>query len=351
MNIFYLLSPLLAIIMRFIYGFVGNYGWSIVIFTVLIGILRFPLAIKQQKSMAKMSVYQPLIAEIQKKYANNREKQNEELMKLQEEYGYSPTAGCLPMFLNMFVMLGVVGVVAKPLEYIVGVSSDVISAAIEQVNALGLATLNAANYTSQSALMQVVRGLDAATAQSLGFTADQVTAIQGFNMNFFGVDLAGTPSLTLNPLLIWPLLSIVTMFLLNVITMKASGQEMQGSMKWMPWIMSLMFVWISFTIPVGFSMYYTVSNLMMFVQTLITKKIYDPEKMKAQMQAELEAKRAERKKKKPVKVVDKDTGETVTREVGEAEMIRLRLEKARAEDAEKYKDERTTPLPKDAKEG
>ena len=125
MNIFYLLSPLLAIIMRFIYGFVGNYGWSIIIFTVLIGFLRFPLAVKQQKSMAKMSVYQPLIAEIQKKYANNRQKQNEELMKLQEEYGYSPTAGCLPMFLNMFVMLGVVGVVAKPLEYIVGVGSDV----------------------------------------------------------------------------------------------------------------------------------------------------------------------------------------------------------------------------------
>ena len=344
MNIFYILSPLLAIIMRFIYGFVGNYGWSIIIFTVLIGFLRFPLAVKQQKSMAKMSVYQPLIAEIQKKYANNRQKQNEELMKLQEEYGYSPTAGCLPMFLNMFVMLGVVGVVAKPLEYIVGVGSDVIASAIEQVNALGLATLNAANYTSQSTLMQLVRGMDMATATSLGFTEAQVNAIQGFDMKFFGVDLAGTPSLAFNMLLIWPLLSIVTMCLLNVITMRASGQEMQGSMKWMPWIMSLMFVWISFTIPVGFSMYYTISNLMMFVQTLITKKMYDPEKMKAQMQAELEAKRAERKKKKAVTVVDKATGETVTREVGEAEMIRLRLEKARAEDAEKYKDERTTPL-------
>ena len=265
-------------------------------------------------------------------------------MKLQEEYGYSPTAGCLPMFLNMFVMLGVVGVVAKPLEYIVGVGSDVIASAIEQVNALGLATLNAANYTSQSTLMQLVRGMDMATATSLGFTEAQVNAIQSFDMKFFGVDLAGTPSLAFNMLLIWPLLSIVTMCLLNVITMRASGQEMQGSMKWMPWIMSLMFVWISFTIPVGFSMYYTISNLMMFVQTLITKKMYDPEKMKAQMQAELEAKRAERKKKKAVTVVDKATGETVTREVGEAEMIRLRLEKARAEDAEKYKDERTTPL-------
>ena len=351
MNIFYLLSPLLAIVMRFIYGFVENYGWSIILFTVIIGILRFPLAIKQQKSMAKMSVYQPLIAEIQKKYANNREKQNEELMKLQEEYGYNPTAGCLPMFLNMFVMLGVVGVVAKPLEYIVGIGSDVIAAAIEQVNALGLATLNAANYTSQSALMQLVRGMDMATAQSLGFTAEQVTAIQSFNMDFFGIDLAGVPSLAFNALLIWPLLSVVTMCLLNVVTMKASGQEVQGSMKWMPWIMSLLFVGISFTIPVGFSMYYTISNLFMFVQTVVSKKIYDPEKMKAEMQAEMEAKRAEKKKKKAVTVVDKATGETVTREVGEAEMVRLRLEKARALDAEKYKDERTTPLAKDTKEG
>ena len=60
-----------------------------------------------------MSVYQPMMMEIQKKYANNRVKQNEEMAKLQQEYGFNPTAGCLPMMLNFFVIFGVIEVVYR----------------------------------------------------------------------------------------------------------------------------------------------------------------------------------------------------------------------------------------------
>ena len=126
--------------------------------------------------------------------------------------------------------------------------------------------------------------------------------------------------------------------------MKSSGQEMQGSMKWMPWMMSLMFVWIAFTVPVAFSLYYTVSNVLMLVTSMITRKMYDPEKMKAQVAAEIEEKKKAKKAKKQVKVVDEKTGEEKLKEVTEAEMNRLRIERARAIDAELYKDERTTPL-------
>lgn len=349
MGIFYLLSPILAYVMQFIYGFVQNYGWAIIIFTVLIRVVSFPLAIKQQKSTAKMAVYQPMIQEIQKKYANNREKQNEELMKMQQEYGYSPTAGCLPMILNMLVLFGVVGVVAEPLRYILHIDSTVISTVIENVNKLGY-NLNAANYTSQSTLMGIVKGMDVATATGLGLTAEQVSAIQGVNMNFLGIDLSGLPSFAFNTLLIFPILSLVSMCVLNVVSMKSTGQEMTGAMKWMPWVMSLMFVSFCFTVPVGFSMYYTVSNVLMLVQTLVVKKIYDPEKYKAEMQAQIEAKRAEKKKKKQVAVKDEATGSVVTKEVSEAELVRLRLERARAIDEEKYRDERTAPLSKSEEE-
>ena len=139
-------------------------------------------------------------------------------------------------------------------------------------------------------------------------------------------------------LMIIPILSVVTMILSQIITMKMSGQEMQGAMKWMPWIMSLMFVYFGFTVPVGFSLYYTASNVVMLVQSIILKKMYDPEEMKKQVQAEIEAKRADKKKKKQVKVTTDDGREQV-KEVSEAELARIRLARARELDEERYKDE------------
>ena len=106
----------LGYVMEFIYKFiVSDYGLSLVLFTIVLRVLMFPLRIKQQKSTAKMSAYQPMILEIQKKYAKDKNKQQEELMKLQEEYGYSPTAGCLPMVLNFVVIFGIIEVVYRPL--------------------------------------------------------------------------------------------------------------------------------------------------------------------------------------------------------------------------------------------
>ena len=107
MQIFAILSGPLGWILKWVYTFVGNYGIAIILFTILIRMASMPLQLYQQKSMAKLAVFQPLMQEVQNKYKNNKEKQNEELMKLQQEYGYNPTAGCLPMVLNMFVLFGV----------------------------------------------------------------------------------------------------------------------------------------------------------------------------------------------------------------------------------------------------
>ena len=100
MNFFYILSGPLGYVMEWIYKLLPSYGWDIIIFTLLINIVKIPLQTSQQKSMAKMSAFQPMIAEIQTKYKDKPEKQQEELMKLQQEFGYKPTAGCMPMLVN-----------------------------------------------------------------------------------------------------------------------------------------------------------------------------------------------------------------------------------------------------------
>ena len=116
MNILYILGVPLGYVMEWIYNLIPNYGWDIIIFTIVIRLLSIPLQLNQQKSMAKMSAFQPMIADIQKKYKDKPEKQQEELVKLQQEFGYKPTAGCMPMLVNFLVMFGVIEVVYRPLQ-------------------------------------------------------------------------------------------------------------------------------------------------------------------------------------------------------------------------------------------
>ena len=326
-------------IMDLIYQVVNSYGWAIVLFTVLVRLAMLPFTIKQQKSSARMQAYQPMINEINKKYANDKQKQQEEMLRLQEEYGFSPMAGCLPMLLTMLVLFGVIDVVYKPLQHILRMPADAINAAMQ---GMGIAN----NYMAQNAMISKIQA-DPTVAQQW-FSAEQLEKIQSFNFHFLGIDLSQMPQLSLAPetlpLLIFPVLSVLTMFLSNILMTKLSGQEMTGAMKWMPWIMSFMFVTYSFQVPVAFSLYYTVSNITMLLQSIFMKLVYDPQKMKEQILEEIEQKKRERKQKKEVVVTDEKTGEKVTKQVNEAEMVKLRLARARKLDEEKYRDERTTPL-------
>ena len=340
MNPLYILGWPLGYVMEWIYKLIPNYGWDIILFTLLITLVKIPLQINQQKSMARMSAYQPLVADIQKKYRDKPDKQQEELMKLQEQ-GYKPTAGCMPMLVNFLVMFGVIEVVYRPLQRIFHIGADALTAAGEALTTLGISFTTVTRDTN--IIAQVIAGESTVTSC---FTPDQVSTITEFgqHMDFFGIDLTRVPQYSLAaenlPLLIFPVLAIVTMFISTHISMKASGQQMQGSMKLTMYMMPLMYLFFCFTVPCAFSLYYVVSNIIM-------KKIYDPEKVKAEVLAEMEARKKEQKrgvKSTTIKVTDEKTGKTVEKNISASEMNKRRLEYARQLDAERYKDERTVPL-------
>ena len=327
----------LGYIMEAIYKFVvSDYGLSLVLFTVLLRVAMFPLRVKQQKSTARMAAYQPMIQEIQKKYAKDKNRQQEELMRLQQEYGYSPTAGCLPMLVNFLVLFGIIEVVYRPLTYILHIPADVITPIADILN------VSANSYALQSNIISAVISGNQQVMAALG---EYLPAVQDFHVMWGNLNLVAMPTISLAGwmTLIFPMLSIITMVASQFIIQKTSGQELQGSMKWMPWMMSAMFIFVGFTVPVGFSMYYTVSNLLMVIESLLAKKIYDPEKMKAQIAAEIEEKKKAKKAKKKVTVQTED-GQKIHKEVSDAELASLRLQRAREIDAERYADERTTPL-------
>ena len=345
MNFFYILSGPLGYVMEWIYKLIPSYGWDIILFTLLINIVKIPLQLSQQKSMAKMSAFQPMMQEIQTKYKDKPEKQQEEMLKLQQDYGYNPTAGCVPMLLNFLVMFGVIGVVYNPLQRIFHISAAALTSAGEALTAAGV------NFTAitrdTTIISQLVAGGNAELIKC--FTTEQIATITEFSqhMTFLGIDLTRVPKIGLSLDIVLPLLSVITMLLSTHISMKASGQQMQGSMKLTMYMMPLMYLFFCFTYPQAFSLYYVISNIVMTVQTQVMRKMYDPEKMRKEIEAQIAEKKKQEKrgvKNTTVKVTDPKTGKAVEKNLSASEMNKRRLEYARQLDAERYKDERTVPL-------
>jgi YidC/Oxa1 family membrane protein insertase len=107
---FWILDPLYTVLghtLAWFYGFVGDYGLSIVLLTVAVRVLLIPLTIKQIRSMQAMQRLQPEIKRLQQKYKDDRQKLNEETMKFYKENKVNPLSGCLPLLLQMplFIVL------------------------------------------------------------------------------------------------------------------------------------------------------------------------------------------------------------------------------------------------------
>jgi YidC/Oxa1 family membrane protein insertase len=89
-----------------LYSFVPNYGLSIILLTILVRVAMAPLTVKQMRSMERMRLLQPKIKEIQEKYGADRQKQSEAMMSLYRQEKVNPLGGCLPMFLQLPVFVG-----------------------------------------------------------------------------------------------------------------------------------------------------------------------------------------------------------------------------------------------------
>jgi YidC/Oxa1 family membrane protein insertase len=104
-------------LLALIYKLVGNYGISLIILTVIVKLVLYPLYAKQIKSTANMSDMSEKAKEIQKRYANDREKQNEEMQKLYAEAGFNPMSGCLPMLIQFPIIMGLFALLRNPMKY------------------------------------------------------------------------------------------------------------------------------------------------------------------------------------------------------------------------------------------
>ena len=113
---FSILARPLFWILKFFYGFLGNYGWAIVLLTIVIRVPFIPLLNKSQKSMKKMQEIQPKLTELREKYKKDPQKLQKETMEMYKKYKVNPMGGCLPMLLQVPVFFALYKVLMIAIE-------------------------------------------------------------------------------------------------------------------------------------------------------------------------------------------------------------------------------------------
>lgn len=105
-------------LMSLLYGLITNYGLAVIIFTVIVKLCLYPLYIKQTKSTVKMAEVQPKMQALQRKYANDRETLNIKMAELYKDEKFNPMGGCLPMLIQMPIIMGLFALLRNPMRYI-----------------------------------------------------------------------------------------------------------------------------------------------------------------------------------------------------------------------------------------
>ncbi len=139
-------------ILYFLYEFVcSNIGIAILLFTLIIKLAMLPLSIKQQKNTAKSAIFAPKVREIQQKYKNNQDKQQEELAKLQQQ-GYNPMSGCGTMIITFLILFGVLDVVYKPMTHIMHTPAEKTASIIEESYSIQVADIFVSEFGNTGTL-------------------------------------------------------------------------------------------------------------------------------------------------------------------------------------------------------
>lgn len=276
---------------------VKNFGIAIMIFTIIIKLIMFPLSVKQQKSMAANARFQAKQQEILKKYANNRQKANEESALLMQKEGASPYSGCLTSMLPLLLMMCIYYAVVNPLTNTFHIAADKVSAALNTLSTLPGIGSSFNSYYGQIDLVKYFPQLNPYLTNADGsaiFNANDVSTINDFHngFNFLGLDLLATPSTLGWESMLWliPVLCFVTSVVSTFLMQKMNGTNMSGQgagcMKVMFFVMPLFSAYIAYTVPAAVGFYWIASTVFGFLQSIVLYKFYNMNIMEAKAEAQ-----------------------------------------------------------------
>lgn len=297
MDIFNFIGSLLGYVLYFCFMIVKNYAWAIVLFTIIVKAVLFPTAIKQQRSMAKNARMAAKQRELQEKYGNDKMKLNEEMQKLYQKEGTSPTSGCLTtMALPMILLFGIYYSVINPLTNTLHFAAESVNNCVSYLNTLPGIGNSFNNFYGQIDILKLAQSNEGVTYLNGFFSPDQISQIKEFgaSCNLFGLDLLGRPSEGgfnpfTNVLILVPVICFLSSVITQLITMRYqkanTGQQQPGCMMVMFLVMPLFSAYISYTVPAAVGFYWIVSTLLGLAQTLILQKFYNVNIMNANSEA------------------------------------------------------------------
>lgn len=264
-----------GIILMLIYNLVQSYGLAVILFALLAQILLLPLGYKSKKGMRKMTAVQGQMQELQKRYANNKVKLNEEMQKLYEKEHINPMSGCLPTLIQFPILMGLYYAVQKPLTFMIGLGDSDIGMLASKVG-VEMTQQNATTVqlTIAQALNQFVDSTGHFATEITSLSTNIADFLVPINFDFLGLDLSLTPQFK-EPSILWliPILSGITAFLSSYIMQKMQGNAVQGQMKTMMYLMPLMSVYFGFLFPASIGVYWVARNVLMMLQELILTRI------------------------------------------------------------------------------
>lgn len=288
------LAKLLGYVMYGCSWLVGNnYVIALLLFALAMQILLCPFGIKQQKNMVKQAYLRPKEMAIRRKYAgrNDRatmQKLQNEIMQLQQEAGYSPLAGCLPMLFQLILIFPIYQVAIRPLEFIVGLSKESYEKILGEINVI-LSSNGASEIGAKSGSAQVQVASWLNSEANRGLLSDEMQAAVNEldfipDVSLFGQDLGVTPFDSFGTGYWWlifiPILNLGLMYLSQFLSKKLQYQStiqeqannQMNSMKIMMLVMPLMTMFITFSFASAIGIYWIFRTLLSMLQQFILYK-------------------------------------------------------------------------------
>ena len=322
-------------LLDYLYRFTSNYGVALILFTVVVKLVLFPVQAKAKKSMMKMSRLTPKVQKLQEKFAGDQAKQNEAVQALYREEGVSMGGGCLWSLVPMLIIFPLYAVVRQPIVYMLHETLENANQIVEIIKTALPDVFSKNTYYDQMIAAQYIPQFAEQIKSAVDVSAH---ALAGIDFSFLGIDLGAVPQFNIFAWDKWdwahigsfliPMLSAGSQVLSMWISTKmnnslvtnekgiqdeetAKNSQANQTNKIMMWTMPLMSLWIGLTIPCALSLYWLVQGLLAIVQDVYLtqhyRKIYDAEdavKLKKALEeealeAEKERIRAQRRAENP----------------------------------------------------
>ncbi len=277
---YYICVPF-AWLTRLFYSITGSYGIALIMFTLVVKLVLLPFQLKSKKSMLRMNRMQGKIKDIQTRFANNKERQQQEMSELYAREGINPMSGCLWSFIPFPILIALYYIIRVPMRYFMSLSTDVIEQIKTMAETMGF---TAASGAQQSAYEQIY--LTKFVHENWSAFAGKFDGLVNLDYNFLGIDLASTPSSMFSQfphggwamfgLFLLPILATALQFMMTFVSMKTNGNtNVNGSSKVMMYTMPLMTLWMGFILPGALSIYWSANAGFSVIQELTLNKYFN----------------------------------------------------------------------------